>query len=77
MTKRRSRSEIVPLIYDSLPVVNFATAQELSKKSGVDWRTCQTHLNDLDFELGLQGAKYSWLEVVTLGANKGYRRKRR
>uniref|UniRef100_A0A6M3MEQ3 Uncharacterized protein n=1 Tax=viral metagenome TaxID=1070528 RepID=A0A6M3MEQ3_9ZZZZ len=74
---RRSRREIVQAIYDALPVQTFATVEEISKKSEVDWKTCQAYLEDLDFELGIQGAKFSWLEKVTLGANKGYRRKRR
>lgn len=74
---RRSRKEIVQLIYDALPVQSFSTTDEISKKSGVDWKTCHAYLEDLEFELGLQGAKFSWLETVTLGENKGYRRKRR
>ena len=74
---RRNRREIVQLIYDALPVQSFATVDEISKKADVDWKTCQAYLDDLEFELGLQGPKYSWLEIVTLGANRGYRRRRR
>lgn len=75
--QRRTRREIVQAIYDALPVRTFATVDEISKKADVDWKTCQGHLDDLEFELGLQGAKYSWLDTVILGANKGYRRKRK
>jgi len=74
---RRSRREIVQAIYDALPVKTFATVDEISKKSGVDWKTCQAYLDDLEFELGIQGARYSWLDTVILGANRGYRRKRK
>lgn len=74
---RRSRREIVQLIYDALPVQSFATVDEISKKADVDWKTCQAYLDDLEFELGLQGPKYGWLEIVILGANRGYRRRRR
>lgn len=74
---RRTRKEIVQAIYDALPVITFATVDEISKKSDVDWKTCQAYLDDLEFELGLQGARYSWLEVVVLGSNRGYRRKRK
>lgn len=74
---RRTRREIVQAIYNALPVNTFATVDDISKKSGVDWKTCQAYLDDLVFELGIQGAKYSWLDTVTLGANKGYRRKRK
>ena len=75
--QRRTRREIVQAIYDALPVRTFATVDDISKKSGVDWKTCQSYLEDLEFELGLQGAKYSWLDTITLGANRGYRRKRK
>lgn len=72
---RRNRREIVQLIYDALPVQTFATIEEISKKSGIDWQTCKRYLDELEFELGIQGS--GWLETVTLGANKGYARKRR
>lgn len=75
--KRRTRREIVQMIFDSLPVLTFATIDEISKKSGVDWGTCQRYLDDLEFELGLLGTKYGWLETVILGVSKGYRRKRK
>jgi len=74
---RRTRREIVKLIYDALPVQTFATIDEISKKSDTDWQTCKRYLDELEFELGIQGPKYSWLETVTLGANKGYARKHR
>ena len=74
---RRTRKEIVQALYDALPVQTFATIDELSKKADVDWGTCKAYMEDLDFELGLQGPKFSWLEMITLGANKGYRRKRK
>jgi predicted transcriptional regulator len=74
---KRTRREIVQAIYDALPVRTFSTVDEISKKADVDWKTCQAYLNDLEFELGLQGAKHSWLDTVILGSNKGYRRKRR
>ncbi len=74
---RRTRKEIVQAIYDALPVQSFATIEEISKRSNVDWKTCQAYLEDLEFELGRQGPKHSWLEIVTLGSNTGYRRKRR
>ena len=74
---RRTRREIVQALYDALPVQSFATIDELSKKADVDWGTVKTYMADLDFELGMQGPKYSWLETITLGANKGYRRKRK
>ena len=65
------------MIFDVLPVNTFATIDEISKKSGVDWGTCKRYLDELEEILSLLGAKYSWLETVTLGASKGYRRKRK
>ena len=72
--KRRTRLEIVKMIFDALPVQTFATIEEISKKSGVDWGTCKRYLGVLEFELGINGPKYGWLETVTVGANRGYRR---
>ena len=65
------------MIFDVLPVNTFATIDEISKESGVDWGTCKRYLDELEEILGLLGAKYSWLETVTLGASTGYRRKRK
>lgn len=77
MSKRRTRKEIVQLLYDALPVQSFATIDQLSKDADVDWGTVKTYMEDLEFELGMQGPRFSWLETITLGANKGYRRKRK
>jgi len=74
---RRNRKEIVQAIYDVMPAKKYATVDELAKKADVDWKTCQAYLEDLEFELGLNGERYSWLETVTLGSFKGYRRKPR
>ena len=64
--KPRTRKKIMQLIRDALPVMTYETAYEISKKSGVDSRTCQRYLNDFKSELGVQ---------VILGISNGYRKK--
>lgn len=69
---RRTRREIVQAIHEALPVLTFATVDEISKKCKVSWPTCRKYLDELEFELGLQGI--SWLKTVILGSKKGYRK---
>ena len=72
---RRTPMEIIDAIYNALPATGYDTVEKISKKSDVDWRTCQKWLQLMLYIQNKQRGDY--LQTIIFSGNKGYGRKRR